>query len=341
MKNRKILRYAAIGFCCVVCLGSVLAFRPQPKYKHVHFDKILGADISWLPQLEDAGHKFYENGTQKDMLQILKDHGFNYIRLRIFNNPAADSGYSKKGYCDLNGTLKMALRIKAAGMGFLLDFHYSDNWADPGKQHKPSAWKMANYQQLQDSLTAFTRNTLLALKKQGTLPDMVQVGNEINHGMLWPDGNTKHLDTLSSFFKAGIEGVRSVDRSIKIVLHIACGGENGESRYFVDNMLKRGVKFDIIGESYYPRWHGPLDSLKRNLNDLTGRYKQAVMVAEYTQHKQEVNDIEFSLPGDKMKGTFIWEPINYGEAVFDRKGNSIDSLMNLYSSIGKQYQIPQ
>jgi arabinogalactan endo-1,4-beta-galactosidase len=342
MKYRRVFfRYAAV-ICSVLCVSSLLAFNPHPaKYKHVHFDKILGADISWLPMLEDNGRKFYDNGTQKDMIQILKDHGFNYIRLRIFNNPTADSGYSKKGYCDLQNTLKMAQRIKAAGMGFLLDFHYSDNWADPGKQHKPAAWKHADYQQLQDSLRAFTTSTLLALKAQGTLPDMVQVGNEINHGMLWPDGSTKHLDTLASFFKAGIEGVKSVDKSIKIVLHIACGGENGESRYFLDNMLKRGVKFDIIGESYYPRWHGPIDSLKRNFNDLTTRYKQAVIVAEYTQHKQEVNDVAFSLPGDKLKGTFIWEPINYGEAVFDKKGNGIDSLTKLYSAIGKQYQIPQ
>jgi arabinogalactan endo-1,4-beta-galactosidase len=340
MKTKNIVKYFALG-CCALITGLSFSFKPIPKYKHVHFDKIMGADISWLPMLEDNGRKFYDGGTQKDAIQLLKGHGFNYIRLRIFNNPAADSGYSKKGYCDLANTEKMALRIKAAGMGFLLDFHYSDNWADPGKQHKPAAWKHANFEQLQDSLTAFTRNTLLALKAQGTLPDMVQVGNEINHGMLWPDGSTKHLDTLAAFFKAGIKGVKAVDKNIKIVLHIACGGENGESRYFVDNMLKRGVQFDIIGESYYPRWHGPLDSLRHNLNDLTARYKQAVMVAEYTQHKQEVNDIEFSLPGNKTKGTFIWEPLNYGEPVIDKSGKAIDSLMNLYSAISKKYNIPQ
>ena len=331
-----------VAICVVFTLCLLFALKPAAvNYKHAKFNKILGADISFLPQLEAGGRKFYDKGVEKDAIQILKDHGFNYIRLRLFNNPAADSGYSKKGFCDLQNTLKMAVRIKAAGMGFLLDFHYSDNWADPGKQHKPSAWKTADYQQLQDSLKEFTRNTLLALKAQGTLPDMVQVGNEINHGMLWPDGRSKHLDTLASFFKAGIAGVRSVDKSIKIMLHIACGGQNGESRFFVDNMLKRGVKFDIIGESYYPEWHHTPDSLKRNLTDLTSRYKQDVIVAEYTRHKQEVNDIAFSLPGDKLKGTFIWEPINTGEAIFDRKGNTIDSLINLYPAISKKYEIPQ
>jgi len=300
----------------------------------------LGADISFLPELEAEGHKFYDNGIQKDPIQILKDHGFNYIRLRIFNNPAADSGYSKKGYCDLENTKKMALRIKAAGMGFLLDFHYSDNWADPGKQHKPKAWESANYQALQDSLRAFTKNTLLALKQQGTLPDMVQVGNEISHGMLWPDGRLKNLDTLAAFLKAGVQGVKDVDKSIQIMLHIACGGENAESRYFLDNMLKRDVKFDIIGESYYPEWHGPTDSLSRNLADLNHRYKQDVIVVEYSQHKQAVNDIEFSLPGNKMKGTFIWEPLSYGEAAFDKKGNP-NEYMKTYSEISKKYNIAQ
>ncbi|MFC0514718.1 arabinogalactan endo-beta-1,4-galactanase [Mucilaginibacter angelicae] len=345
MKKNKALKItynAAAILSCILSINMLMSFDSiSGKNKRVNFYKILGADISFLPQLEASGRKFYDKGTEKDMLQILKDHGFNYIRLRLFNNPAADSGYSKKGFCDLENTKKMALRIKGAGMGFLLDFHYSDNWADPGKQHKPAAWKSANFQQLQDSLKAFTKNTLLALKVQGTIPDMVQVGNEINHGMLWPDGQSKNLDTLAAFFKAGIDGVRSVDKSVKIMLHIACGGQNGESRYFLDNMLKRGVKFDIIGESYYPEWHHTPDSLKRNLTDLTTRYKQDVIVAEYTRHKQEVNDIAFSLPGNKLKGTFIWEPINTGEPAFDRSGNIIDSLMNIYPAINKKYNIKQ
>ncbi|MES2276391.1 MAG: glycosyl hydrolase 53 family protein [Bacteroidota bacterium] len=343
MKNKNLnhIRYAIGGLISICTIGLFCALTIAPaKDKHITFDKIMGADISFLPSLEDAGRKFYDNGVQKDVIQILKDHGFNYIRLRIFNDPRADSGYSKKGYCDLENTKKMAARAKVLNMGFLLDFHYSDNWADPGKQFKPAAWKKLDFQQLQDSIRAFTKNTLLALKKQGTLPDMVQVGNEINHGMLWPDGRTKNLDTLAAFFKAGIQGVKDVDKSIKIMLHIACGGENGESRYFVDNMLKRNVKFDIIGESYYPRWHGPIDSLKHNLNDLTTRYKQDVIVAEYSQLKPEVNDIALSLPGNKMKGTFIWEPLSYGEAAFDRDGKA-NTHMNTYSDISKKYNIKQ
>ena len=223
-------------------------------------------------------------------------------------------------------------------MKFLLDFHYSDNWADPGKQFKPSAWASYDFNQLTQAVHDFTKEVIQALKDQGTLPDMVQVGNEINHGMIWPDGNIKNLDTLAAFIKAGIKGVADVDASIPIMLHIACGGQNAESRYFLDNMLARNVVFDVIGESYYPRWHGTLDSLKDNLTDLATRYKQDIIVVEYSEHKQEVNDIAFSLPGDKGKGTCIWEPMNWGETIFDKDGKS-NKFIDVYPPIASKYKV--
>ena len=146
--------------------------------------KMIGADISFLPQLEDRGMKFSDNGIEKDAIQILKDHGFNYIRLRIFNDPARDSGYSpQKGFCDLEHTKQMAKRVKAAGMKFLLDFHYSDYWADPGKQYKPAAWRNLSFEELKKAMYDYTKKVMQELKDQGTTPDMVQVGNEINHGI--------------------------------------------------------------------------------------------------------------------------------------------------------------
>ncbi len=314
---------------------STLASKAQSIVKH---SKILGADISWLPQFEAEGRKFYDNGKPKDAIAILKKHHFNYIRLRIFNNPRADSGYSKKGYCDFKGTLKMAKRIKAAGMGFLLDFHYSDNWADPGKQYVPAAWQNLTYLQLQDSVRVFTRRVLRALKQQGTLPDMVQVGNEINHGMMWPYGNITHLDTLAGLLRAGIGGVKDISMLPKIMIHIACGGQNEESRHFFDNMLMRGVHFDIIGESYYPEWHGTPTDLKNNLTDLATRYKQDIIVVEYSHKKVEVNDVEFNLPGGKGKGTFIWEPLDYHEAVFNKDGKP-NAFLKMYDKISEKYHI--
>ncbi|MGN6401329.1 MAG: beta-galactosidase GalA, partial [Flavisolibacter sp.] len=251
--------------------------------------KIIGADISFLPELEARGVKFSDKGIQKDAIEILKDHGFNYVRLRIFNNPSADSGYSpKKGFCDLEHTKQMAKRIKAAGMKFLLDFHYSDYWADPGKQFKPSAWKGLPFFTLKDSVYQFTKKVIAELKAQGTAPDMVQIGNEINHGMMWPEGSVNHFGSLAELFKAGSDAVLSVDPSIVIMLHIALGGQNDESVFFINNMLSRGVQFDVIGESYYPKWHGTLSDLQNNLNDLARRYNKDVVVVEYSQLKKEV-----------------------------------------------------
>lgn len=301
--------------------------------------KMLGADISFLPQLESRGMKFSDKGVEKDIFEILKDHKFNYIRLRIFNDPAADSGYSpKNGFCDLEHTKAMAKRVKAAGMKFLLDFHYSDTWADPGKQFKPSAWKGYNFTELKDAIRSYTKDVLLALKAQGTLPDMVQIGNEINNGIIWPEGKASHMDTLTQFLKAGIAGVDDVDPSINIMLHIACGGQNKKSRYFLDNMISHGVDFDIIGQSYYPKWHGTLDSLKNNLTDLAKRYKQDIIVVEYSEHKREVNDIVFNLPDNKGKGTCIWEPLNTWERFIDKDGTT-NHLINIYDEIAKKYNI--
>ena len=195
--------------------------------------KIIGADISFLPQLEARGIKFSDKGIQKGVFGILKDHGFNYIRLRLFVDPSNDSGYSPgKGFCDLQQTLQMAKRIKKAGMKFLLDFHYSDTWADPGKQFKPAAWKNLNFKDLAKTVFDYTTKVLLALKAQGTLPDMVQTGNEINHGILWPEGNVQHLDSLAALLNAGMSAVKKLDPSIITLLHTALGGQKFRIRIF-------------------------------------------------------------------------------------------------------------
>lgn len=294
----------------------------------------IGADISFLPQMESRGMKFYENGEEKDLIKILADHGFNYIRLRVFVNPENEKGYSPvTGFCGLEYTKQMAARAKKYGMKLLLNFHYSDYWADPQQQNKPQAWKDLDFNLLKDSLKAYTKRVLIALRDQGTLPEMVQVGNEINHGMLWPDGHISNPDNLAELLKAGVEGVREVDPSIVVMMHLALGGQNREATFWLDNMIARGVDFDMIGLSYYPRWHGTLDDLKSNLNDLAGRYKKDLNVVEYSQFKKEVHDIVFSLPDNRGEGTFIWEPIN---SFFDKTGNPTKELAG-YDEISKQY----
>lgn len=329
-------------FLFAILLLSPLAVLSQgrPSSPSADTARMLGADISFLPQLEARGEKFSVDGTQQDAIAILKEHGFNYIRLRIFVDPAAPKGYSPgKGFCDLRHTEEMARRIQKAHMGFLLDFHYSDTWADPSKQYKPAVWQHDDFAGLKRDIYRYTDSVISALKAQGTPPGIVQVGNEINHGMLWPDGRIDHPDTLAAFLRTAVSAVRAADPSIRIMLHIADGGQNAESRSFLDKMIARHVSFDLIGESYYPQWHGTLDDLRRNLTDLAGRYHQPIVVVEYSQHKKEVNDIVFGLPGHKGLGTFIWEPLNTWEALFDRQGGAKDSLLSIYPQVAAQYHI--
>ncbi|MBI1781376.1 MAG: glycosyl hydrolase 53 family protein [Sphingobacteriales bacterium] len=299
--------------------------------------KMIGADISFLPELENKGMKFSDNGKEKDAIQILKDHGFNYVRLRIFNDPANEKGYSPgKGFCNLEYTKQMAKRVKDAGMKLLLDFHYSDYWADPGKQYKPAAWQHLNFEQLKQALYDYTFNVMTALKQQGTLPDMVQVGNEINHGIVWPEGSVSNMDSLAQLLNAGVAAVKAVNPSTVMLLHVALGGQNDETVFFVDNMLARRVPIDVIGLSYYPKWHGTLDDLRDNMNDLVRRYNKDVIVVEYSAKKEEVNKLNFELPNGKGKGTCIWEPLSTWEKIFDNNGKSNDYI-KLYDEMSKKY----
>jgi beta-galactosidase len=300
-------------------------------------DKMLGADISFLPQLEARGVKFSDRGVEKDAIQILKDHGFNYIRLRIFNNPGRDSAYSPgRGFCDLEHTKAMAKRVKEAGMKLLLDFHYSDTWADPGKQYKPAAWRGKPFPELKQAVYDYTKEVMQALKDQGTLPHMVQVGNEINHGMIWPEGNIGNLDSLAQLIYAGINGVRVVAPATTIMLHVALGGQNDECLFFYDNMIARQVPFDVIGLSYYPKWHCTLEDLQYNLDDLARRYRKDIIVVEYSHLKKEVNELAFDVYGGHGKGTAIWEPLNTWEAIFDRQGKS-NELLLVYDDLNKRF----
>ena len=310
---------------------------PVTKFTSTPVDKMLGADISFLPELEARGMKFSDNGVEKDAIQILKDHGFNYVRLRIFVDPQNDSGYSpQKSFCDLAHTKEMAKRVKAAGMKFLLDFHYSDYWADPGKQYKPKAWEGENFTQLKQSVYDYTKMVMQQLKDQNTTPDMVQVGNEINHGMIWPDGYINNLDSLSQLIYAGINAVKVVSPSTSIMLHFALGGQNDEARFWLDNMIERGVPFDVIGLSYYPRWHGTLDDLQYNLEDLSKHYNKDVIVVEYSHKKQEVNQLAFDVPDGRGKGTCIWEPLSTWESFFDKDGKA-NKYLYMYDEISKEY----
>ena len=289
----------------------------------------VGADISWLQSQEDHGVRFSDGGVEGDAIEILRDNGFNYIRLRLFVNPRSELGYSQRdGYCDLEHTLAMAKRVKEAGMFLLLDFHYSDNWADPQKQIMPQAWQTLSYDEVCVEVYNHTKSVLEALNAQGTTPDMIQIGNEVSNGMLWPYGSVRHsFSGLCGLLKEGVRAARELAPDAEIMLHVALGGQAEESERFFDAMAKYEVDYDLIGQSYYPEWHGTLEELEANLNMLVSRYRKPIIVVEYRDHYLDIERIVSSLPDHLGRGTFIWEATSpqWGK-LFDESGAATPAL---------------
>ncbi|MFD8222183.1 glycosyl hydrolase 53 family protein [Streptomyces sp. NPDC059697] len=235
---------------------------------------VKGSDISSLAKSEALGGIYKtSSGTTGDALAILKSSGMNYARLKVWVNPA--DGYNNKAR-----VLAMAKRIKAQGMKLLVDFHYSDTWADPGAQTKPAAWAGHSYSQLKTDVYNHTYDVLNALKAQGTTADMVQVGNEINGGMLWSEGSTDNWSQLAGLLNSGYDAVKAVSSSTTVALHLAKGGDLAGTRWWFDNAVSNGVKFDAIGLSYYGYWHGPLSDFQTTLDDAAARYGKPVFLAE-------------------------------------------------------------
>ena len=253
-------------------------------------DFIKGADISTLLEAEQHGAKFYnQNGQQQDAIAILKANGVNYVRLRLWVDPQDASGKTYGGGSNnLENTIALAKRVKAQGLKLLLDFHYSDFWTDPGKQFKPKAWEKMDYPQLKTAIHDYTRDTIARFKQEGVLPDMVQIGNEINGGMLWPEGKSwgqggGEFDRLAGLLNAAIGGLKenlTGGEQVKIMLHLAEGTKNDTFRWWFDEIAKRHVPFDIIGLSMYTYWNGPISALKANMDDISKRYNKDVIVVE-------------------------------------------------------------
>lgn len=267
-------------------------------------EKIIGVDISSLYEVEKLGGKFYDNGQQMDLFDILKEYGVNYVRLRLWNNPYSEDGRAYgAGNNDMKVTLALAKRAIEHEMGFLLDYHYSDFWADPGKQNIPKAWKKLDVLGLEKAVYDFTAETLGIFQKEGVMPTMIQVGNELSNGLLWPYGKVPEYDNIARFINAGIRGVRKINNDVPIMLHLDNGGNNELYREWFDNFIKRGEDFQIIGLSYYPFWHGNLASLKNNMDDIAVRYNKDLVIAEVSMgYTMEDYAAYEKLEPDKRKG---------------------------------------
>lgn len=280
-----------------------------------------GADMSWLPQMEATGYRFYDtDGKEKDCLQLLKERGMNTIRLRVFVNPSQDKA---SGHCSKEETVAMALRAQKAKMRIMIDFHYSDTWADPAKQAKPAAWANLSFDALQNKVYEHTFDVLTALKKAGVTPEWVQVGNEIPGGMLWPDGSTNNWAQLAQLLNKGYEATKAVNAKIKVIVHVDEGNNNEKFRWFFDKATEHQVKYDVIGLSYYPFWikkdySETIADLQKNLNDMASRYQKEVMVVEVggvdeqVQNTKELLDATIkavrAVPDHKGLGVLYWEP---------------------------------
>jgi arabinogalactan endo-1,4-beta-galactosidase len=280
----------------------------------------MGADISALERIEQAGGVFRDGGQPGDAIAILRAHGSNAFRLRLFVNPSgADVEVN-----DLAYTLRMGARIKAAGAKLLLDIHYSDTWADPGHQTTPAAWAGLDIDSLEQEVEAYTADVLSQLRQAGALPDIVQVGNEIDAGMLWPLGQVggaydtpAQWDQFTRLLKAGIRGVRDSlgpGDSVRVMLHYSQGADAGGTQWFFDHINTYGVPYDVIGLSYYPWWHGTLAALKANLQATGLRYGVDLMVVE-ASYPWRAGGWESMVTNP---GAMIWSASPGGQAQFLR-----------------------
>lgn len=242
---------------------------------------IKGMDLSTLLELERCGAKYYEDGKEKDILDIMKEHDVDTIRIRLWNDPKSEDGEPYgAGNNDLAETIAIGKKVTDAGFGVLLNFHYSDFWADPGKQIKPKAWKDFGVDELEQAVYDFTLENLTKIIEAGVNVTMIQVGNELSNGLLWPEGKVPNYDNIAKFVNAGIRACRKVNADIPIMIHLDNGGNNELYVRWFTNFIERGEEFEYIGLSYYPFWHGSLDQLEFNMNDIAKRFNKDLIIAE-------------------------------------------------------------
>ncbi len=287
---------------------------------------IKGMDVSTIIELEKCGAKFYDFGKERELLDILKSYGTNAIRIRLWNDPYDEEGNEYgAGTNDIETMLKIAKRAKEHQMDILLDFHYSDFWADPGKQFKPKKWRNYSIEQLEQAVYDYTVEVMNICKDNDCIPDMVQVGNELSNGMLWPEGQIPdEYDNLARFVSAGIRGVKAVSEETRIMIHLDNGGNNELYRRWFDNYIKRGEDFDVIGLSYYPFWHGSLEDLSYNMKDIAKRYHKELIIAEVSMgYTVEDYDEYEKLESKERKGMATKEElVNKIEYPMTKKGQS-------------------
>jgi len=306
---------------------------------HVAITFAKGADISWVTQMEASGVKFYnKSGQQQDIFALLKSLGFNSIRLRAWVNPS-------DGWCNTADLVKKALRAQNAGMQVMIDFHYADSWADPGKQPKPAAWAPLTISTLVTTLHDYTVHVMDTLKTNGITPTWVQVGNEVDDGMLWEDGRASaHMANFAALVEAGYQAVKSVSNTTKVIVHVSNGYDKTHFEWLFDGLKANNAQWDVIGMSLYPSTsnYKTLDAeCQANINDMVSRYGSPVMLCEVGMEADQpitsrdfLTDIITKVDGISSHygaGVFYWEPEaynwqGYNLGAFDNTGKPTMAL---------------
>jgi arabinogalactan endo-1,4-beta-galactosidase len=344
IKEHKLNAMNRISLGVVAILISTAVSMPAQEF-------IAGADVSFLRQMENKGIVFKDSGVPTPGLQILRNHGYTWIRLRIMVDPISLPN-------NLDYTIASAKTAKELGFKLLLDLHYSDDWADPAHQITPRSWASLPHDKLQQAVFTYTRDTIAAFRSAGVMPDMVQVGNEITSGMMWPDGKLPdHWERFAGLLLAGIQGVSAGTGTLpqpKIMIHIDQGGNQETTKWFFDNLEKYHVPYDLIGQSYYPWWQGSLEELRSNLSFIVRTYHKDVIVVETAYdwrtgedfaHKKmpfpqtpegqaaflnALNKTVRETPNNRGKGIFWWEPFAEGSiakrGLFDDEHNALPAI---------------
>lgn len=321
-------------FCILACLSCKTPVVDNPGMP------IWGADISWVTEMEAAGRKFYAaDGTQKDPFLLMKELGVSAIRLRVWVNPA--DGWN--GKTDL---VAKARRANQLGLKLLINFHYSDFWADPGKQNPPAQWLSFDASQLSTAVRNHTREVLFALQAENIRPEWVQVGNETNDGMLWPLGKASvSMSTYAAFFRAGYDAVKSVDSTIQVMVHLSNGYDRPLYEWNLNGLRQAGAKWDVLGMSLYPsvtNWRSLTDQCMNTLAWVVSQYQTPVMITEVGMPADQPDTCYAFLsylkaqlnivPNSKALGIFYWEPQSYmrwkgyGLGAFDDSGKPTRAL---------------
>jgi arabinogalactan endo-1,4-beta-galactosidase len=340
LKHHFLLIFCLLSFCsCKKAVHNIITPPPGDSTLNTPFFA-KGADVSWLTEMETSGIQFYNTaGNPQDCMAILKSLGMNAIRLRAWVNAAGT-------YNNTADVVAKAIRAKNAGMKIMIDFHYSDTWADPGHQQKPAAWSGQDIIALQASVRDYTAGVLNTLKANGVFADWVQVGNETNDGMLWPEGQASvNMANFALLVNAGYNAVKSVSDNSKVIVHISNAYDNVLYRWIFDGLKNNGAQWDIIGMSLYPsasNWATLNSQSLANMNDMVARYNKPVMICEVgmswtdsTACNSFINDIitkTRSVTRGKGLGVFYWEPESHNNwqgytlGAFDNSGRPTMAL---------------